>query len=203
MVRVEFPTDPVGWAALGWIPPGWCECGCGRRTTVAPQSHRRWGYVKGVPLRFARGHRAVNRGYGEDHWIPNPTGLCLCNCGQRTRIATRNNRRVGHRKGEHVLYLPGHNPGGLRGEGSLYFIGSEDGPIKVGWTKEVPRRLREISTANWLPISVYGTIVGTSELEALAHDQLAEHCVRGEWFERDAALSLLAELVSTRTTADR
>jgi hypothetical protein len=33
-----------------------CECGCGRRTRIAPQTHRGKGWVCGQPLRFVRGH---------------------------------------------------------------------------------------------------------------------------------------------------
>lgn len=35
---------------------GLCECGCGGETRLAPRSHLRWGWIKGRPLRFIRGH---------------------------------------------------------------------------------------------------------------------------------------------------
>lgn len=35
---------------------GLCECGCGQRTTIAAQSSRKYGYVRGMPKRFIRGH---------------------------------------------------------------------------------------------------------------------------------------------------
>jgi hypothetical protein len=35
---------------------GLCECGCGRRTDIATRTDRRWGQVKGKPLRFIAGH---------------------------------------------------------------------------------------------------------------------------------------------------
>lgn len=35
---------------------GFCECGCGERTRLAPQTHRKMGWVKGEPLRFVSGH---------------------------------------------------------------------------------------------------------------------------------------------------
>src|SRR5690348_3691442 len=37
---------------------GLCECGCGRRTNLARQTRREFGWVKGEPLRFVRGHSA-------------------------------------------------------------------------------------------------------------------------------------------------
>lgn len=41
-----------------------CECGCGRPTRVSPRSNARYGYVRGEPRRFVRGH--CHRGRGED-----------------------------------------------------------------------------------------------------------------------------------------
>lgn len=38
------------------IPLGLCQCGCGRSTRIAPQTHAQKGWTKGVPLRFVRGH---------------------------------------------------------------------------------------------------------------------------------------------------
>jgi hypothetical protein len=35
---------------------GFCECGCGERTNVAPKNDTNHGWVKGVPLRFIHGH---------------------------------------------------------------------------------------------------------------------------------------------------
>jgi len=37
---------------------GYCECGCGTPTRIAPQSHTEKGWVKGEPVRFATGHWA-------------------------------------------------------------------------------------------------------------------------------------------------
>ena len=37
-------------------PSGLCRCGCGERTTIAPQSNRSKGWVKGEPLPYVNGH---------------------------------------------------------------------------------------------------------------------------------------------------
>jgi DNA-binding XRE family transcriptional regulator len=37
-------------------PSGLCMCGCGRRTPLAPQTHRKKGTVKGQPVRYMAGH---------------------------------------------------------------------------------------------------------------------------------------------------
>lgn len=36
---------------------------------------------------------------------PNPSGLCMCGCGERTAIARTNQSRFGQVKGEHVRYI--------------------------------------------------------------------------------------------------
>lgn len=59
---------------------GLCECGCGRETFVPPYNNRSKGWVKGQPLRYARGHHhgassetpawiEEDRGYGTPCWI--------------------------------------------------------------------------------------------------------------------------------------
>ncbi len=60
-------------------PYGYCECGCGERTTVAAKTDRKYGWVKGEPKRFLRGHantkpqadwyRVEDRGHATPCWI--------------------------------------------------------------------------------------------------------------------------------------
>jgi hypothetical protein len=38
------------------IPYGYCHCGCGQKTSIAPQSRTTQGWIKGQPLRFVLGH---------------------------------------------------------------------------------------------------------------------------------------------------
>lgn len=47
---------------------GFCECGCGQRTRLIPESCRSRGLVKGQPYRFVVGHsaRLRNPGYSVD-----------------------------------------------------------------------------------------------------------------------------------------
>jgi hypothetical protein len=44
------------------IPPGLCQCGCGRKTATVQTTARKFGRVKGEPSRYIRGHAAKNRG---------------------------------------------------------------------------------------------------------------------------------------------
>jgi len=45
------------------IPLGWCQCGCGVKTRLAPKTRRELGHVKGQPLLYIPGHNdATGRG---------------------------------------------------------------------------------------------------------------------------------------------
>jgi hypothetical protein len=82
---------------------------------------------------------------------------------------------------------------GAETRGWLYFIGPEHGhPIKVGWSTEVSRRLATLQGAHWLTLVCHGAVPATMMEEAAAHQTLGRHRVRGEWFDRPAALDLLA-----------
>lgn len=49
---------------------------------------------------------------------PNPSGLCMCGCGEITAIAPQSDSRRGWVRGEHVLYVSGHNQRN-RGNGKI------------------------------------------------------------------------------------
>ena len=38
------------------IPVGFCQCGCGQPTRIAPRNHKANGWVKGQPIRYVHGH---------------------------------------------------------------------------------------------------------------------------------------------------
>lgn len=67
------------------IPYGYCQCGCGRKTTVCQVTSRTVGWVKGEPLRFIQGHankgkRLVSRP---------PLAPCGCGCGDLVQPPVR------------------------------------------------------------------------------------------------------------------
>ena len=54
---------------MKYIPKGLCQCGCGKKTRLAPQSHTKLGWVKGEPIKFFRGHHPPNlKGTESPHW---------------------------------------------------------------------------------------------------------------------------------------
>ena len=48
------------------VPYGYCECGCGEKTSLAPRDDKRFGHTKGEPVRFRVGH--ANRQQPVDHF---------------------------------------------------------------------------------------------------------------------------------------
>lgn len=40
------------------IPYGYCQCGCGQKTSIARESNKKRGHVKGEPVRYLTGHYA-------------------------------------------------------------------------------------------------------------------------------------------------
>lgn len=47
---------------------GLCECGCGEPVPIAVQNHTRFGWVKGQPMRFIRGHNNRGRAMKAERW---------------------------------------------------------------------------------------------------------------------------------------
>lgn len=49
------------------IPLGVCQCGCGKKTSLPQQTSKRFGWVRGQPLQFVRGHH-LHRSLDERLW---------------------------------------------------------------------------------------------------------------------------------------
>jgi hypothetical protein len=49
------------------IPHGYCQCGCGRKTTLATHNDKATGAVKGVPRRFIKNHDKT-RPLADKYW---------------------------------------------------------------------------------------------------------------------------------------
>jgi hypothetical protein len=67
--------------------------------------------------------------------------------------------------------------------GLVYFVQSgSDGPIKIGWSRDVSRRVAELQTANAHVLVLLGTVAGTMEDEAAFHARFAHLRMEAEWF---------------------
>lgn len=71
----------------------------------------------------------------------------------------------------------------------VYFVqAGEGGPVKIGVSGDVEARVRSLQVAHAAELKVIGTRPGTARDEARLHAELAEHRIRGEWFNPTAAV---------------
>lgn len=77
------------------IEHGYCNCGCGEKTNLAPYTVRSQGYIKDEPHRYIRGH---DRRTNNQSKVLN---LCACGCGELTAATFKlgHNARVGSPRG--------------------------------------------------------------------------------------------------------
>jgi Recombination endonuclease VII len=85
------------------IEPGYCHCGCGKKTGLARRDDPKKGWVKGQPLRFLRGHNAPKPGPTSC-----PIGFCECGCGRIAPLAPQTSRAKNWVKGQPLRYIQGH-----------------------------------------------------------------------------------------------
>lgn len=77
--------------------------------------------------------------------------------------------------------------------GKVYFIGSRiSGPVKIGFSgqSDLKSRLSQLQTSSPEHLEILGSFSGYIKNEKKVHDFLAPHRLRGEWFEREAALAV-------------
>jgi hypothetical protein len=98
------------WAERTNAPYGLCRCGCGERTPIATYTNRDKGYARGRPTALLRGHanRLKHQLEAETLTEPNPSGLCMCGCGQRTPLARQTSTSQGWVRSKPLPFLPNH-----------------------------------------------------------------------------------------------
>lgn len=84
--------------------------------------------------------------------------------------------------------LPDDVPPGL-----IYFVGFGDS-VKIGFTTNFPKRLKALQTTLPERLTVYVTMLGTTDAERSLHNQFAPDRLTGEWFRlSDAVLAFIKE----------
>jgi hypothetical protein len=88
----------------------------------------------------------------------------------------------------------------------VYFVRSGDA-VKIGMSKDVPRRLRTLRTMSPLSLELLGVVPGGRDEEAQLHREWASLRLHGEWFRaspeligRIAGLTSAARLAAGETT---
>ena len=65
-----------------------------------------------------------------------------------------------------------------------YFIGADDGPVKIGHSANPKARLRSIQTNFPTKLKILAVVVGGPDIEKAYHDRFSSFRLEGEWFER-------------------
>lgn len=82
-----------------------------------------------------------------------------------------------------VRYVPDY-VAPLDRDGFVYFVQSgEAGPVKIGWSQDVDRRMAELQTANARPLRLIGKIPGRMRDESRVHERFAHLRMEAEWFQ--------------------
>ena len=72
---------------------------------------------------------------------------------------------------------------------TVYFIqAGNDGPVKIGMSENIPRRLANLQGAHFDTLRVIRQISGNGHEERLLHGHFSHLKIRGEWFLFDAEM---------------
>jgi len=84
---------------------------------------------------------------------------------------------------ESVVYRPDYVRPSER-DGFVYFVqAGQQGPIKIGWSQDVPRRIAELQVANASRLSLVAVVPGKMRDEATTHERFAHLRLGAEWFQ--------------------
>ena len=91
---------------------------------------------------------------------------------------------------------PSHRPGE---ECVLYFIQEgSDGPIKIGCSYSISRRLSTLQCGNPRPLVLLAFIPGAQEIETAMHRRFAPHRIQNEWYRPHADILAFVCAVARR-----
>jgi hypothetical protein len=92
----------------------------------------------------------------------------------------------------------------------VYFIGEEDGPLKIGTATNPVKRLRSMQTGNPRRLKIENVILGDRQIESLLHDMWEDFAIRSpyskgkqfdrpgtEWFKPEIRTAGLLEIADT------
>lgn len=75
----------------------------------------------------------------------------------------------------------------LRRASSVYIAQRVDGPVKIGWTSDVLRRVAELRKESNQNVVLAACLPGTKSTELSLHSRFADRRLEGEWFDIDVS----------------
>lgn len=124
----------------------------------------------------------------------------------------RQGRGVTVHIGDARAWLDEHKPDSCSFDRSnvVYFAQPEgEQRVKIGWTNDVPRRLRELRKVTRKPMHLLATVQADHKTEIAIHDMLAELSLGAEWFTYAPAIGKMIDalqalpIAKARTDAER
>ena len=79
----------------------------------------------------------------------------------------------------------------------VYFVGADHGPVKIGHSRNITERLKDIQWGSPHKIHLLAVAPGGQRAEARYHKRFFRHRLHGEWFER--APEIVREIDRLRT----
>lgn len=81
----------------------------------------------------------------------------------------------------------------LGGRAWVYFAQRADGPVKIGFSRQVSQRIKALGTSCPEGVALLGTIADSDATEKDVHARFAKHRIKGEWFQPAPEILELAE----------
>jgi Meiotically Up-regulated Gene 113 (MUG113) protein len=78
-------------------------------------------------------------------------------------------------------------------KGFIYFIGSEDGRVKIGYSTKPGKRLRAVQTGASTLLRLIAAVRGSPQDEQQLHAKFVDYRLRGEWFRFEGELRTYVE----------
>lgn len=80
-------------------------------------------------------------------------------------------------------------PGASGTAGFVYFVGADNGLVKIGYSVDPISRIAAMQTGSGPALQLIGALPGTYEDERNLQLRFSEYLIRGEWFARRGALA--------------
>jgi len=82
-------------------------------------------------------------------------------------------------------------------DGHVYFVESgTEGPVKIGWSQDVERRIAELQVANAHKLRLLGVVPGTMKKEGELHATFSHLRMEAEWFQNSPEIHVYLDKFS-------